>query len=98
MARKTEYNGGYQPSDSDMTFKSIANDNEMSDLQRIKALEVVVERTRKDLARVDQMLRLTPTKPRLKKQKGAIEKIIFLAQAEIAKLRRRARPPKPPTR
>jgi hypothetical protein len=60
----------------------------MSDLQRIKALEVVVARTREDLARVDKMLRLTPTKPRLKKQKGAIEKIIFLAQAEIAKLRR----------
>jgi hypothetical protein len=74
-----------------MTFKSIANDNEMSDLQRIAALEVIVMRTRKDLARVDSMLRLTPTKPRLKKQKGAIEKIIFLAQAEIAKLRRGAK-------
>jgi ERCC4-related helicase len=55
-------------------------------------------KTRKDLVRVDVMLRLTPTKPRLKKQKGAIEKIIFLAQAEIAKLRKRARPPKAPTR
>ena len=73
-----------------MSLKCIANDNEMSDLQRIKALEVIVARTRKDLARVDMMLRLTPTKPRLKKQKGAIEKIIFLAQAEIAKLRKRA--------
>jgi hypothetical protein len=79
-----------------MTFKSIANDNEMSDLQRIKALEVVVAKTRADLARVDQMLRLTRTKPRLTKQKGAIEKIIFLAQAEIAKLRKRARSPKRP--
>jgi hypothetical protein len=55
-------------------------------------------KTRKDLVRVDVTLRLTPTKPRLKKQKGAIEKIIFLAQAEIAKLRKRARPPKAPTR
>lgn len=81
-----------------MTFKSIANDNELSDLQRIKALEVVIAKTRIDLARVDEMLRLTPTKPRLKAQKGAIEKIIFLAQAEIATLRKRAKPPKPPTR
>ena len=70
----------------------------MSDLQRIKALEVVIAKTRKDLARVDTMLRLTPTKPRLKKQKGAIEKIIFLAQAEIARLRKQARSPKAPTR
>ena len=81
-----------------MTLKSIANDSEASDLQRIKALEVVVARTRKDLARVDNMLRLTPTKPRLKKQKGAIEKIIFMAQVEIANLRKRAKPPKTPTR
>jgi hypothetical protein len=81
-----------------MTFKSIANDNEISDLQRIAALEVVIARTRKDLARVDEMLRHTPTKPRLKKQKGAIEKIIFMAQVEIAKLRKRVRPPKAPTR
>jgi len=72
-----------------MTFKSISNDNDMSDLQRIKALEVMVEKTRKDLARVDGMLHLTPTKPRVKKQKGAIEKIIFMAQAEIAKLPKR---------
>jgi hypothetical protein len=34
----------------------------------------------------------------LKKQKGAIEKIFFLAQAEIAKLRKQAKPPKAPTR
>jgi hypothetical protein len=81
-----------------MTFRSIANDNEMFDLQRIAALEVVISKTRKDLARVDAMLRLTPTKPRLKKQKGAIEKIIFLAQAEIAKLHKQARPPKAPSR
>ena len=78
-------------------MKLIANDNEMSDLQRIAALEVIVVKTRTDLARVEGMLRLTPTKPRLKKQKGAIEKIIFLAQAEIAKLRIRAKPPKAPT-
>ncbi len=57
-----------------------------------------VEKTRKDLERVDKMLRLTPTKPRLKKQKGAIEKIIFLARAEIAKLRKRVKTPKAPTR
>ena len=42
------------------------------------------------MAGSDSMLRLTPTKPRLKKQKGAIEKVIFLAQAEMAKLRKRA--------
>ena len=41
---------------------------------------------------------MTFTKPRLKKQKGAIEKIIFLAQLEIVKLRKRVRPPKGPTR
>jgi hypothetical protein len=73
-----------------MTLKLISNDNEMSDLQRIKALEVSIGKMRRDLERVDKMLRLTPTKPRLKKQKGAIEKLIFLAQVEIAKLRRRA--------
>jgi hypothetical protein len=59
--------------------------------QRIKELEIIVSKTRKDLARVDKLLRLTPTKPQLKKQKGAIEKVIFLAQVEIAKLRKRAR-------
>jgi len=63
----------------------------MSDLQRIKALEIIVTRTREDLARVDRMLQLTPTKPRLKKQKGAIEKIIFMALVEIGKLRKRAK-------
>ena len=44
------------------------------------------------------MLRRTPARPRLKKQKGAIEKIIFLPQAEIAKLRKKAKPLKKPTR
>jgi len=34
------------------------------------------------------MLRLTPTKPRLRKQKGAVEKVLFMALAEISKLRR----------
>ena len=34
----------------------------------------------------------------VEKQKGAIEKIIFLAQAEIAKLRKQAKAPKAPTR
>jgi hypothetical protein len=42
----------------DATFKSIANDNEMSDLRPTKALEVMVAKTRKDLARFDKMLRL----------------------------------------
>jgi hypothetical protein len=37
------------------------------------------------------MLLLTPTKPRLKKQKGAIEKLIFMAQVEIAKARKRVK-------
>jgi hypothetical protein len=66
-----------------------ANDNDMNDLQRIKALEASVGKMRKDLQRVERMLRLTPTKPRLKKQKGAIEKLIFMAQVEIGKLRKK---------
>jgi len=66
-----------------------ANDNGKSDLQRVKALETTIGNMRRDLARVNLMLRLTPTKPRLKKQKGAIEKVILLAQAEIKKLRKR---------
>jgi hypothetical protein len=68
-----------------------ANDNDMNDLQRIKALEASVGKMRKDLQRVERMLRLTPTKPRLKKQKGAIEKLIFMAQVEIGKLRKKVR-------
>jgi hypothetical protein len=68
-----------------------ANDNEMSDLQRLKSLEVSVGRLRRDLERVHQMIRLTPTHSRLKKQKGAIEKAIFLAQVEIGKIRRQQR-------
>lgn len=74
------------------TFGKISvNDNEMSDLQRLKALEASVGKMRGDLARVERMLRLTPTKPRLKKQKGAIERLIFLAQVEISKLRKGAK-------
>ena len=34
------------------------NDNEMSDLQRIAALEAIVMKTGKDLARVDGLVRL----------------------------------------
>ena len=71
--------------------KISVNDNEMSDLQRLKALEASVGKMRGDLARVERMLRLTPTKPRLKKQKGAIERLIFLAQVEISKLRKGAK-------
>ena len=67
------------------------NDNEMSEVQRIKALEISIGKMRRDLTRVNEMLNLTPTKPRLKKQKGAIEKVIFLAQVEIGKLRKRVK-------
>ena len=63
------------------------NDNDMNDLQRIKALETIVPKLRKDLERVEAMLRLTPTKPGLRKQKGAVEKVLFMARAEISKLR-----------
>lgn len=71
--------------------KISVNDNEMSDLQRLRVLEDSVGKMRDDLARVERMLRLTPTKPRLKKQKGAIERLIFLAQVEIGKLRKGAK-------
>ncbi len=67
-----------------------ANDNDMSDHQRIKALEPIIAKLRQDLARVEGMLKLTPTKSQLKKQKGAIEKVLFLALAEISKLRKKA--------
>ena len=65
------------------------NDNDMNDIQRVRALETIIARLRKDLERVDAMVKLTPTKPRLKKQKGAIEKVLFLALAEISKLRKK---------
>jgi hypothetical protein len=68
------------------------NDNGMNDLQRIKALEASIGKLRKDLERVERMLRLTPTKPRLKQQKGAIEKLIFMAQVELGKVRKKVKP------
>jgi hypothetical protein len=67
------------------------NDNEMSDLQRIKALETAVGKMRRDLARVTTMLGHTPRGTRLISQKRAIEKVIFQAQVEIAKLRKRSK-------
>jgi len=66
------------------------NDNDMSDHQRITALETIIGKLRKDLQRVEEMLRLTPTSTRLKKQKGAIEKVLFMALAEISKLRKKS--------
>jgi hypothetical protein len=68
------------------------NDNDMNNLQRIKALEASIRKLRKDLERVERMLRLTPTKPRLKQQKGAIEKLIFMAQVELGKVRKKVKP------
>ncbi|WP_428685366.1 hypothetical protein [Reyranella sp.] len=73
-----------------------ANDNKMSELQRIKALETIIAKLRTDLARVEVMHKLTPTNPRLKKQKGAIEKVLFLALVEISKLRKMAEGPQIP--
>ena len=66
------------------------SDNEKDNRQRIKALEISLGRLRKDLLRVKTMLKLTPTKPRLKTQKGAIAKLIVQAGPEIGKLRTRA--------
>ncbi len=66
------------------------NDNEMSDAQRIKALETIIEKLRVDLARVNGMLRDNPRGTRLVKQKGAVEKVLFMALAEISKLRKPA--------
>jgi hypothetical protein len=68
------------------------NDNDMDDLQRTRALEASIGKLRKDLERVERMLRLTPTKPRLKQQKGAIEKLIFMAQVELGKVRKKVKP------
>ena len=67
-----------------------ANDNDMNELQRINALETIIAKLRTDLARVEVMHKLTPTNPRLTNQKGAIEKVLFLALAEISKLRKTA--------
>ena len=63
----------------------------MNNLQRIKALEASIGKLRNDLERVERMLRLTPTKPRLKQQKGAIEKLIFMAQVELGKVRKKVK-------
>ena len=68
------------------------NDNGMNDLQRIRALEASIGKLRKDLERVERMLRLTPTKPMLKQQRGAIEKLIFMAQVELGKVRKKVKP------
>lgn len=51
----------------------------------------IIAKLRTDLARVEGMHKLTPSHPRLNKQKGAIEKVLFLALAEISKLRGRGR-------
>ena len=64
----------------------------MNDVQRIRALEASIGKLRKDLERVERMFRLTPTKPRLKQQKGAIEKLIFMAQVELGKVRKKVKP------
>jgi hypothetical protein len=68
------------------------NDNDMNNLQRIKALEASIGKLRKDLERVERMILLTPTKARLKQQKGAIEKLIFMAQVELGKVRKKVKP------
>ena len=65
------------------------NDNEMSDAQRIKALETIIAKLRKDLERVEEMLRHNPRGTQQKKQKGAVEKVLFMALAEISKLRKK---------
>lgn len=66
-----------------------ANDNDMSDAQRIKALERSISILRRDLKDADIGLRRAPDDPRLKKQKGANEKLIFLALAELSKVRKK---------
>ena len=38
-----------------------ANDNDMSELQRYRALEVIISKLREDLRRVEVMHKLTPT-------------------------------------
>lgn len=61
----------------------------MSDLRRIKALEATIKKMRADLKHVDLLLKYAPTRPYLKKQKGAIELLIFEALVEMDKLRKR---------
>ena len=63
------------------------NDNDMNDFQRIKALEAAIGLLRRDLADAERMLRLLPEDRRLKKQKAANEKLIYLAQVELGKVR-----------
>jgi hypothetical protein len=67
------------------------DDNDKNDLQRIRALEASIGKLRKDLERVERMLRLTQTKPRLKQQKGAIEKLFYVAQVELGKVRKKVK-------
>lgn len=65
------------------------NDNDMNNLQRIKALERAIKKMRADLKHVETLLKYTPSRPYLKKQKGAIEKLIFMAQVELGKVRKK---------
>lgn len=74
-------------------MKLIMNDNEMSDLQRIRALESQIAKMRVDLANATAMLDQAPKSARLVKQKGALEKLIFMAQVEIGKTRKKFRKP-----
>lgn len=65
------------------------NDNDMSERQRIKALEAAIGTFRRDLADAEHGLRAMPKDARLKKQKAANEKLIYLAQVELGKLRKK---------
>jgi hypothetical protein len=81
---------GRSTTDAGSRMKVLMNDNEMSDLQRILALELQITKMRTDLASCTDMLERTPANRRLVKQKGAIEKLIFMALVEIGKLRKRS--------
>jgi hypothetical protein len=63
-------------------------DKNMGDLKRIEALKVSIGTLRKDLERVERMLRLTPTIHRLKDQKGSIERLLSKAQGELGKIQK----------
>jgi hypothetical protein len=52
-----------------------------------KALETTIAKLRKDLERIEAMMGLALTKPWLRKQKRADEKMLFMALAEISKVR-----------
>jgi hypothetical protein len=69
-------------------MRQLMNDNEMSDLQRVRALEFQIAKMRADLANCTEMLDQTPKNARLVKQKGALEKLIYMAQVEIGKIRK----------